>query len=238
MSVEKENLWCVIPASGVGVRMGSGRPKQYMELGGKKILEWTLQVFVGLPEVRSIIVGIADSDTWWPTIPFSTHKNIHTSVGGAERIQTVINGLKQLRQLCRAQDYDWVLVHDAVRPCVLREDVIKLVQTCRQTDHGGLLGCEIVDTVKRADEQGKVVKTESRKGLWRAMTPQMFRLRDLESALLSAMNSGHYSTDESAAMELAGYQPQIVSGDPSNIKITRLSDIKLAETILGQQQCA
>lgn len=238
MSVEKESLWCVIPASGVGERMGSERPKQYMELKGKKILEWTLQVFIGLPEVRSIIVGIAESDTWWPTIPFSTHENIHTSVGGAERIQTVVNGLKQLRQLCKAQDCDWVLVHDAVRPCVLREDVITLVQTCRQTDRGGLLGCEIVDTVKRANEQGRVVKTEVRNGLWRAMTPQMFRLGDLESALLSAMNDGHYSTDESAAMELAGYQPQIVPGDPSNIKITRLSDIKLAETILGLQQCA
>ena len=215
--------------------MGLGRPKQYLEISGRMILEWTLQIFIELSEVKSTVVGVAKSDTWWSTIPFSTHENIRTSEGGNERVQTVINCLEHLRLMCGARDRDWVLVHDAVRPCVLREDVIKLIQICSKTDCGGLLGCEIVDTVKRVNEDGKVVKTEVRNGLWRAMTPQMFRLGELENALLCAIEDGHYSTDESSAMELAGFRPQIVPGDPSNIKITRISDIKLAESILGSR---
>ncbi|MGI9319115.1 MAG: 2-C-methyl-D-erythritol 4-phosphate cytidylyltransferase [bacterium] len=232
MSAETENIWCVVPASGVGTRMGADRPKQYLKLNGKMVLDWTLEVLIGLSEVKGIMVGVAESDEWWPSLSHSRHKKIFTAGGGSARIQTVINGLSGLRQHWSAGDYDWVLVHDAVRPCVLSADIKTLIKACKASNNGGLLGTVLVDTIKRVSEQGVVLQTEARNDLWRAMTPQMFRLGELESALCNAVSSGIFPTDESAAMELRGYQPKMIPGSPLNIKITLNSDIKLAESIL------
>ena len=234
MSADLENLWCVIPASGKGTRVGAAKPKQYLELNGVSILQRTLKVFIDLPEISAIVVGIADSDSWWEKLTVSGHEKICMAPGGAERIHTVINGLAQLRSVYDAKDKDWVLVHDAVRPCVESEDIRRLIQTCKISECGGLLGVEVVDTVKRVDEENRVLLTENRRGLWRAMTPQMFRLGMLEGALNNAVSSGELSSDESSAMELAGYHPVMVPGSPLNMKITKASDIILLENYVGK----
>ena len=234
MSADLENIWCVIPASGTGTRVGAAKPKQYLKLNGVTILQRTLKVFIDLPEITAIVVGIADSDIWWQKLTDSGHEKISTAPGGTERIHTVISGLARLRSVYDADDTDWVLVHDAVRPCVEPEDIRRLVQTCKISECGGLLGVEVVDTVKRVDEENRVLLTESRRGLWRAMTPQMFRLGTLEDALHNAVRTGELPSDESSAMELAGYHPKMVSGSPLNIKITKASDIKLLEKIIGK----
>ena len=214
--------------------MGAKKPKQYLEIDGLTILERTLKIFTDLPEIAAIVVGIADSDDYWREVSVSGHEKISTAPGGAERIHTVVNGLVQLRAVYDAKDTDWVLVHDAVRPLVMPEDIRRLIRSCMSSECGGLLGVEVVDTVKRVDGKGRVQITEDRKGLWRAMTPQMFRLGLLEAALRRAISAGKLSSDESSAMELAGYHPIVVSGSPLNIKITNASDVKLAETLLGK----
>lgn len=214
--------------------MGANKPKQYLEISGLTILERTLKIFIELPEITAIVVGIADSDDCWRDLSVSEHKKVSTAPGGTERIHTVVNGLSQLRSVYDAKDTDWVLVHDAVRPFVMPEDIRCLIQSCMNSECGGILGAEVVDTVKRVDERGRIQTTENREGLWRAMTPQMFRLGLLEAALCGAIGAGELSSDESSAMELAGYHPKVVSGSPLNIKITKASDVKLAETLLGK----
>ncbi|MGB5706864.1 MAG: 2-C-methyl-D-erythritol 4-phosphate cytidylyltransferase [Arenicellales bacterium] len=232
MSSKSESIWCVIPAAGTGTRMGSARPKQYLDLSGRAVLDRTLEIFVNLSEIRGIAVGISDSDEWWSSLPLSLDDKTVAAEGGAERAQTVLNGLSKLRDFWSAGDSDWVLVHDAVRPCVKTDDIRRLITNCREFDCGGLLGCEIIDTVKRVDDEGRVIATEPRNRLRRAMTPQMFRVGELVNALEYAISRGHSSTDESVAMELMGRRPRLVHGDPLNIKITRQSDLELARMIL------
>jgi 2-C-methyl-D-erythritol 4-phosphate cytidylyltransferase len=154
--------------------------------------------------------------------------------GGAERFHSVLNGLRALAG--HAAPGDWVLVHDAARPCVRREDIDLLMERLRDHPVGGLLGIPVTDTKKSTDEQGNIIQTVRREGLWRAMTPQMFRYEMLSLALQAVVERGATVTDESAAMEIAGYSPRMVEGHADNIKITRPQDLALAEMYLQQQE--
>lgn len=221
------NCWAVVPAAGVGKRMGGDIPKQYLPLAGKTVLECTLDSLLQHPGIQAIVVATSPEDVWWPEyIPRDSQRVIRVE-GGRERCHSVNNGLKYL--LTSASPEDWVLVHDAARPCLRIEDIDRLMEALGSHPTGGLLALPVSDTVKRAGPKGEVIETVSREGLWRALTPQMFRLGDLYRALTEAIGAGVPITDEASAMEWAGFSPRLVEGSPDNIKITHPQDLLQAE---------
>jgi len=226
--------WAVIPAAGVGSRMQAEIPKQYLRISGKCILEHTLEVFCSHPGIAGVVVVLAASDDHWRTLPGIGHAKVMMAPGGAERFNSVLNGLRYLHQY--ADDDDWVLVHDAVRPCLTHADIDHLVERLREHPVGGLLALPVRDTMKRANATGEVVETVSRSGLWHALTPQMFKLAMLERAIERAISESTLITDEAQAMELCGYRPQLVQGRAENIKITQRGDLPLAELFLANRE--
>ena len=226
-------LWVVIPAAGVGRRMQSELPKQYLELRGKPIIAYAIERLAALPGVRGVMVAISETDAFWADVHLTLDVPLWTTTGGVERCHSVLNALTDLG--LHAQEDDWVLVHDAARPCVRRADLENLIETLKDDEVGGLLAMPVRDTMKRAEPDGRVVTTEPREGLWHALTPQMFRLGQLRHALEEAIEAEDLVTDESAAMERAGYRPRLVAGHGDNIKITRPEDLALAEFFLQRQ---
>jgi len=231
-------FWAVVPAAGLGSRMGSARPKQYLPLAGRPVLDHTLARLRAEPRIGAVVVALAGGDRYWPSLDGATASSggtpVHTVAGGAERCHSVLNALEGLAAL--ANEADWVLVHDAARPCLRREDLSKLMDTLAEHRVGGLLGLPVSDTLKRCREDGDVIATVDRAGLWRALTPQMFRLGMLRQALRAALSEGVLVTDEAAAMERAGWTPRMVHGHGDNIKITHPQDLALAELYLRQQE--
>jgi 2-C-methyl-D-erythritol 4-phosphate cytidylyltransferase len=212
-------------------------PKQYLPLLGRPVILHTLERLCTHPRVRGVMVGISDQDRHWQAlIPMLSRlpKFLGKYPGGETRAHTVLNGLKALSK--RAKAGDWVLVHDAVRPCVRHEDVDKLISSIANGQEGGLLALPVSDTVKRVDNEGRVVETVRREGLWRAATPQMFRIGTLASALENALKQGSEITDEASAIEAAGGHPRVVACHADNIKVTLPEDLALAELYLKQQQ--
>lgn len=225
---DTERYWAVIPAAGAGKRMQSDIPKQYLQINGKPIIEYTLEVFTKHPDIESVIVAISDTDEYWNELPVSRHPKVKTTEGGIERCHSVMNCLDYLSDI--ADESDWVLVHDAARPCLKSTDIDKLINNVSATD-GGLLALPVRDTMKRSNDR-HVSETVSREGLWHALTPQMFRLHNLQLALKAVIDSGELVTDESLAMERAGYRPLLVEGRPDNIKVTHNVDLYLATLYL------
>ena len=212
-------------------------PKQYLPLLGRPVILHTLERLCTHPRVRGVMVGISDQDRHWPAlIPMLTNlsKFLGKYSGGETRAHTVLNGLKALSK--HAKSEDWVLVHDAVRPCVRHADIDKLIAAVGNDQEGGLLAFPVSDTVKRADNDGCVVETVRREGLWRAATPQMFRIGALANALESALIRRIEITDEASAIEATGGHPRVVACHADNIKITLSEDLALAELYLKQQQ--
>lgn len=230
------NYWAVIPAAGVGARMGMSMPKQYLPLLGKTVIEHTLDRLGSHPRIEGVVVVIAPGDAHWQSI--SPRLAPIIAEGGVERYHSVLNGLHKLAEI--AQPQDWVLVHDAARPCIRHADIDMLIDAFidNGASHavGGLLGVPVSDTVKRADNAGNVLDTVNRHGLWRAMTPQMFRLEVLTHALHYAVTQNLPVTDEAAAMELCGFAPRMIEGHADNIKITHPQDLVLAELYIKQQE--
>jgi 2-C-methyl-D-erythritol 4-phosphate cytidylyltransferase len=216
--------------------MQASLPKQYLSLHGRPILAHTLERLCTHARVQGVMVGIAPDDKHWrghapEWARFA--RLLGTYAGSVTRAHTVLNGLAALGGHARADD--WVLVHDAVRPCVRFGDIDRLIAEVERSEHGGLLALPMADTVKRADEQERVVETVPRARLWRALTPQMFRFDELQSALQQALAQGIEITDEAMAIELAGGRPRLVAGHPDNIKITLPGDLALADLFLRQQ---
>ncbi|NOY61552.1 MAG: 2-C-methyl-D-erythritol 4-phosphate cytidylyltransferase [Gammaproteobacteria bacterium] len=244
--------WCVVPASGVGKRMGGTLPKQYLSLDNAgsantttTVIECTLRRLAAHPDIRGIVVVIAEEHEQWPALSLQINKPLIVAAGGKERCDSVLNGLHQLQfvthntevpDVQEVQTDDWVLVHDAARPCIRHSDISRLMAAVRGHAGGGLLGLPMTDTVKRCDAVGIVQQTIERNNLWRALTPQMFPLRRLTDALTAAFDGGHAVTDEASAMELFGYQPLMVEGHSDNIKITHPQDLALANHYLEQQE--
>ena len=214
--------------------MRAACPKQYLPLLGRAILLHTLERLGRYPRLRGLMVGIAADDAYWPTLATDIPNLLTTYVGGAERAQTVLNGLRALETY--AAPDDWVLVHDAARPCVRHADIDSLLAAVAGHADGGLLALPLNDTVKRADHNGCIEETVPRTGLWRALTPQVFRLAALRDALESAMRAGVEITDEASAMEYSGARPRLVHGHADNIKITVPQDLVLAELFLREQE--
>ncbi|MBE7373707.1 2-C-methyl-D-erythritol 4-phosphate cytidylyltransferase [Pseudomonas lopnurensis] len=217
-------FWVVIPAAGIGSRMLADRPKQYLQLAGRCILEHTLDCFLGHPRLLGLVVCLAPGDPYWQDLPCAHDLRIERAAGGSERCDSVLNGLQRLRAL-GAGDGDWVLVHDAARPNLARDDLDTLLAELAGDAVGGLLAVPARDTLKRAGPDGRVVETVDRSVIWQAYTPQMFHLGGLQRSLGAALAAGATITDEASAIEWAGLSPRLVQGRADNLKVTRPEDL-------------
>lgn len=226
--------WAVVPAAGIGSRMQADRPKQYLSLGGKTVIEHTLSRLAQHPLIAGVVVSVSESDAYWSQLDVSSFQNLHVAAGGKERCHSVLNGLEVLSELADAAD--WVLVHDAARPCIHPADIQTLITDLSAHPVGGLLGLPVADTVKRTNPEADVLETVCRDNLWRALTPQMFRLAELRAALQQAASDGFIVTDEASAIEHVGLKPRMVAGRADNIKITLPGDLALAEMYMKQQE--
>jgi 2-C-methyl-D-erythritol 4-phosphate cytidylyltransferase len=226
-------FWAVVPAAGVGKRMNADRPKQYLELAGKTVIEHTLLRLLNAEVFSAIAVAISKEDPYWPEleVEVSTREKIITAPGGKERSDSVLSALKSIRAL--ASDNDWVLVHDAARPCITATDIHHLIDSLINDEVGGILALSSHDTLKNV-QGNSIAGTLDRSHIWRALTPQMFRYGLLKDALKAAEGNPAI-TDESSALELQGLQPKIVEGRPDNIKITRPEDLALAQFYMEHQ---
>lgn len=218
-------FWAVIPAAGVGARMAADRPKQYLQLGGRTILEHSIGCFLDHPGLKGLVISLAPDDPFWPSLACVSDPRIQRVAGGAERADSVLNGLLHLHAQ-GASDDDWVLVHDAARPNLARSDLDKLLSELADDPVGGLLAVPAKDTLKRADVYGRVEETIDRSLIWQAYTPQMFRLGALHRALADSLVADVAITDEASAMEWAGQAPRLIEGRSDNIKVTRPEDLE------------
>jgi 2-C-methyl-D-erythritol 4-phosphate cytidylyltransferase len=218
-------FWVVIPAAGIGSRMRADRPKQYLQLVGRTILEHTLDCFLDHPRLKGLVLSLAADDPFWPALPCATDPRIQRVEGGAERADSVLAGLLRLVEL-GAQEGDWVLVHDAARPNLARSDLDRLLAELADDPVGGLLAVPARDTLKRIGADGRVAETVDRSLIWQAYTPQMFRFAALHRALADALVAGVAVTDEASALEWAGQAPKLVEGRADNLKITRPEDLE------------
>lgn len=225
MTQQLPAFWAVIPAAGVGARMAADRPKQYLQLGGQTILEHSLDCFLGHPALKGVVVSIADEDPYWPGLRCASDARIQRAAGGRERADSVLNALLLLHAQ-GASDDDWVLVHDAARPNLARSDLDRLLAELADDPVGGLLAVPARDTLKRAGADGRVSATVDRSTVWQAYTPQMFRLGMLHRALAECLVSDVAVTDESSAIEWAGYAPRLIEGRSDNLKVTRPEDLE------------
>ncbi|ASF46132.1 2-C-methyl-D-erythritol 4-phosphate cytidylyltransferase [Methylovulum psychrotolerans] len=228
---DTQTFWAVVPAAGVGKRMNANRPKQYLELGGQTVLEQTLARLLQAEVFRGIAVAVSEEDGYWPDLPIARHPQIIRAPGGKERADSVLSALHALAG--QAATDDWVLVHDAARPCLTITDIHHLIATLRDDPIGGILAVASHDTLKNVQGES-IIGTLDRSHIWRALTPQMFRYGLLKSALQTQQGNPAI-TDEASALELQGWQPKIVAGRPDNIKITRPEDLALAEFYRAQQ---
>jgi 2-C-methyl-D-erythritol 4-phosphate cytidylyltransferase len=226
-------FWAVVPAAGIGKRMGAKVPKQYLPLLGRTVIDHTIERLLLHPAVDGLYLALGEDDGWWQTTQFADHPDLVRVTGGVERCFSVRNALDALGQ--RAAAHDWVLVHDAARPCVRGGDIDHLIHMLQGSEVGGLLGRMVHDTMKRTDSADRVLETVDRGHLWHAFTPQMFRFGLLHDALRRALEAGSLVTDEASAVEWAGHRPIMIESHADNLKITRPEDLPLAEYFLERQ---
>jgi len=226
-----------MPAAGAGRRFGERTPKQYAPLRGRTVIEWALAPFLADSRCAGAVVALAGQDLWWPKIS-ERISTVSVAPGGAERSESVRNALAGLNR--RAKQTDWVLVHDAARPCLPTADLDRLIERAGAHPVGGILAQAVADTLKRqqsgTDEAACIDQTVSREGLWRAATPQMFHYSALTEALDKAIAGKRYPTDEAQALEWQGEHPLLVEGSTANIKVTTPDDLVLAEAILAARE--
>ncbi len=244
----KNKIWGIVAASGIGTRMNTAQPKQYLPLHGWRVVDYALRALCECDFVAGVVVGIRADDRCWAAQPFAHAKLLGASLGGLERAHTVLNALEQLMDTHNAAADDWVMVHDGVRPCVRHTDIERLVAAARAHGDGAVLAVRLTDALKQGNRAGLIERTVEKKNgettdvagvnnaagawYWRALTPQMFRCAALRVALQQSLAQGIVPADESAAMERNGVQPIAVEGHPANLKITVPADLELAEMYL------
>ena len=228
-----EKLWAVVPAAGQGRRVGGAVPKQYLEIAGIPVLAHSLNRLAAVQQIDAIFVGISETDRHWQKLPLPPGMEVACYTGGQSRAETVWLGLQALQE-CASAD-DWVLVHDAARPCVQVKDIDALISAVVPSFEGGLLAVPVTDTIKVATQDSTTKQTMDRRMLWRAQTPQLFRFSVLYTALQAVVHDLESISDESAAVEKLGLKPLIVQSDERNIKITNSKDLQLAEFFLGKK---
>lgn len=224
--------WVIIPAAGRGLRFGAPVPKQYLSINGKPIIEHTLAKFLYHPRIEKIVVSIDPNDLFWQQLRLDGYSDkLMVAQGGAMRCYSVYAGLEAIKPFASPKDF--VLVHDAVRPCIQASDIDKLIDTVGEHHPvGGILGTRVRDTLKHSNSDNEIVNTLSRDNVWQAMTPQMFRYKLLFQALKQCILNGEFVTDEASAIESLGFVPMIVEGRRDNIKVTFPEDLLLAERYL------
>jgi 2-C-methyl-D-erythritol 4-phosphate cytidylyltransferase len=214
--------------------MGTEVPKQYLPLAGHTVIEHTLNRLLAHPRIAGVVAVVGARDERWDALTLRSEKPLLRAIGGPERCDSVLNGLKVVER--HGGPLDWVLVHDAARPCLRATDIDALINGLAEDAVGGLLAVPVCDTIKRSDSATRVRNTVDRADLWHALTPQMFRVGPLMRAIEAATRRGIRITDECSAVEAAGYSPRLVMGRADNIKITRPEDLALAEFYLRRQQ--
>ena len=219
----------LVPAAGFGSRMGGELPKQYLPLAGQPMIAHALGTLCACAEISTVFVVLAPGDTLFHSYDWSRFgdKLQPLFCGGGARADTVLNGL----QASELEPDDWVLVHDAARPCLTRAHLDKLIAEVRDDAVGGILAVPVADTLKRDAGNGRILRTESREQLWQAQTPQMFRA----GLLAQALQQGGSFTDEASAVEAMGLQPRLVLSEPTNFKVTYPQDLLLAELLLREK---
>ncbi|NAZ70572.1 2-C-methyl-D-erythritol 4-phosphate cytidylyltransferase [Vibrio toranzoniae] len=232
MSIQLQSVIAVVPAAGVGSRMQADRPKQYLKISGTTILEHTVEKLLSHPQVSQIVVAISDDDTYYPELALNQNPKVIRVSGGSERADSVLSALDYIAE---QQLGDWVMVHDAARPCVQLGDIDKLISGAMSHEVGAILAAPVRDTMKRG-AQGQIEHTVERADLWHALTPQMFRAKPLWNALSEALQQGVSITDEASAFEWKGLSPALVTGRSDNFKITQPEDLALAEFYLSQNK--
>jgi len=227
MAANFPGVCAVVPAAGFGRRMQTECPKQYLSIGNKTILEHAVAALLAHPRVERVIIAISDGDARFQQLPLANHPQITVVEGGSERADSVLAGLKA------AGDAQWVLVHDAARPCLHQNDLANLLALSETSRVGGILAAPVRDTMKRAEPGiAAIAHTVDRNDLWHALTPQFFPRELLFDCLTRALNEGATVTDEASALEYCGFHPQLVAGRADNIKVTRPEDLALAEFYL------
>lgn len=225
--------WIVLPAAGTGSRMQADKPKQYLQLGKHTVLEQTLNRLSQLPNVKGLVIALSENDKYWQAINKPVNIDIITVIGGEERCDSVFNALQAIAK--NVDQNDWVMVHDAARPCFSIDDIAQLHQSiAEQNAAGGILALPVADTLKRVNHDNAIQETVSREKLWRALTPQMFPYQVLYKALNDALQKNTVITDDSQVVELTKQQPIVVESSPMNIKITQPRDLRLAEIYLQE----
>jgi 2-C-methyl-D-erythritol 4-phosphate cytidylyltransferase len=231
-------MWCIIPAAGSGQRMASDVPKQYLPVLGQPLLLRTMERVAAHPAVSGLMVVLARADRRWPGIDRCGGKPVRTTIGGATRADSVLAGIDALADVAPEQ---WVLVHDAARPALRLADLSRLIEAGTRHPTGAILATPVADTLKRARADGTIEATVPRENVWRAMTPQLFRLGDLREALTCATraqtntNLDLAPSDDANALEVRGKFPLLVEGCADNLKLTRSDDLALLEAILRTQ---
>ena len=226
MSQSTNKTIAVVPAAGIGSRMGAEVPKQYLALNEQTILGHTLDCLLSHADISQVIVALNPADQHFALLPQAQHPKLTTVVGGSERADSVLAALQP------ADENSWVLVHDAARPCLSHLDIDKLIASTTHFPQGAILGSPVRDTMKRTSENGEIATTVCREQLWHALTPQYFNVQQLKQNLTQALNAGVLITDEASAMEWAGVRPGIISGRSDNIKVTHPDDLQLASLFL------
>ena len=234
-----KSIWAIVPAAGIGKRMQSDIPKQYMSLNGHPVIEHTINALLQNQNISGLVIALRSDDVYWDKVNITSQKPLLRITGGKERADSVLNAINALfnNEQFNA-DLDWVMVHDAVRPCLRQSDINKLVTEVDDAN-GGLLALPVRDTIKRQNSNNAafvtVNETVDRENLWHALTPQYFPALKLKNALEQAQQNNLLITDESSAMEFAGFSPRLVTGNEDNIKITRPDDLRLASLFLQSQ---
>lgn len=221
----------LIPAAGVGERFGAGKPKQYVEIAGKTVLQHTLEIFLHHAEIDGVVVVLSPHDAFFPTL---LHDKLTVlRCGGATRAESVRNGLQALLEQGLADEADVILVHDAARCCLPQAALSRLLHEAGERAEGGILAIPVADTLKRAASTGQIEATVARAGLWQAQTPQLFRAGLLQQAL--SVSDLSVVTDEASAVEQLGIQPCLVLGDIRNLKLTLPQDEELVRLLLEKE---
>jgi len=231
--VTAPTIWAVIPAAGRGVRFGGDIPKQYLEVAGQPLIAHALDALLAHPQIAGAMVALAADDPRWPGWTELRGKPVLRCVGGGERADSVLAALRALPADVGADAL--VLVHDAARPNLQRGDLDRLIEAATGEADGAILAAPMRDTLKRAGGGDRIVATEPREHLWRALTPQAFRRGALSDALRQAQSDGVVVTDEAMAMERAGARPRLVEGRDDNLKVTTAADLALAEYLISHR---
>jgi 2-C-methyl-D-erythritol 4-phosphate cytidylyltransferase len=232
MSTNKQGIVAVVPAAGVGSRMKADRPKQYLTINATTILEHTVNKLLAHPQVSKVVIAVSEGDPYFPELSLSQHPDVVRVKGGSERADSVLSALNYIQE---SHLGEWVMVHDAARPCIQQDDIDKLIEAALSHPVGGILAAPVRDTMKRGVD-GQIDHTVERANLWHALTPQMFRTLPLQQALTEALEQGVSITDEASAFEWKGASPALVAGRSDNFKVTQPEDLALAEFYLSQNK--